>query len=146
MKNAKFEPFWPWYTIFEGLRSQKAKITITPQFGGQNKLGVILYEKKRWNICCSMKLWKTQFFPSTDEQNWLCFIMQILTKFQILKTNLWLIFSKMFEFMVQTYYFAFWEIKYFRLLRPSKTSVQGQIVYLQKLDNGLTFLKIMYRI
>ena len=42
---------------------------------------------------------------------------------QILKTNLWLIYRKRVEFIVYIFIFEFWKIK---LLRPSRTSVQGQ--------------------
>jgi hypothetical protein len=49
--------------------------------------------------------------------------MLILSKSQILKTNLWLI---LLNLLSKLFVFTFWEIKLFRLLRPSKTSVQGQ--------------------
>ena len=35
------------------------------------------------------------------------FIVLTLSEIQILKTNLWLIYSKQFEFMVYTFIFAF---------------------------------------
>jgi hypothetical protein len=49
-----------------------------------------------------------------------------MSKFQIIKAYLWLIYRKRVEFVVYTFIFEFWEIKFFELLRPSKTSVQGQ--------------------
>ena len=49
------------------------------------------------------------------------FTMLILSKFQILNANLWSIYSKRFEFMVYTFICAFWKIKFFWLLRPSKS-------------------------
>ena len=54
------------------------------------------------------------------------FITLIMSKFQILKAYLWLIYRKRVEFIVYTFIFEFWEIKFFELLRPSRTSVQGQ--------------------
>ena len=50
------------------------------------------------------------------------FITLILSKFSILNANLWSIYSKRFEFMVYTCFCAFWKIKFFWLLRPSKSS------------------------
>ena len=50
------------------------------------------------------------------------FITLILSKFSILNANLWSIYSKRFEFMVYTCFCAFWKIKIFWLLRPSKSS------------------------
>ena len=50
------------------------------------------------------------------------FIMLILSKFEILKANLWSIYSKIFEFMVYTFIYAFWKIEFFWLHRPSKSS------------------------
>ena len=50
------------------------------------------------------------------------FIRLILSKFQIINANLWSIYSKIFEFMVYTFICAFLKIKFFRLLRPSKSS------------------------
>ena len=50
------------------------------------------------------------------------FLMLILSKFQIQKTNLWLFLSKRFKFMVDSLFFVFWEINLFRL----QDSVQGQ--------------------
>ena len=54
------------------------------------------------------------------------FITLKKSKFQILKAYLWLVYRKKIEFIVYTFIFEFWEIKFFWLLRPSKTSVQGQ--------------------
>ena len=54
------------------------------------------------------------------------FITSILGKFQILKAYLWLIYRKRVEFIVYTFIFESWEIKFFELLRPSRTSGQGQ--------------------
>ena len=50
------------------------------------------------------------------------FITLIFSKFSILNANLWSIYSKRFEFMVYTCFCAFWKIKIFWLLRPSKSS------------------------
>ena len=50
------------------------------------------------------------------------FIMLMGNKFQIQNANLWSIYSKKFEFMVYTCFCAFWKIKFFWLLRPSKSS------------------------
>ena len=47
-----------------------------------------------------------------------------MSKFQI--AYLCLIYRKKVEFIVYTFIFEFWKIKFFELLRPSKTSVQGQ--------------------
>ena len=58
--------------------------------------------------------------------NKVSFIMLILSKFLILKTNLRLIFSKIFEFMFHTFCFCVLRNKFFRLLRPSKTKVQAK--------------------
>ena len=54
------------------------------------------------------------------------FITLIISKFQILKAYLWLIYRKRVEFIVYTFIFEFWEIKFFELLWPSKTSVQSK--------------------
>ena len=54
------------------------------------------------------------------------FITLIMSKFQILKAYLCLIYRKKVEFIVYTFIFEFWKIKFLELLRPSKTSVQGQ--------------------
>ena len=50
------------------------------------------------------------------------FITLILSKFSILNANLWSIYSKRFEFMVYTFICVFWKIKFFWLLKPSKSS------------------------
>ena len=56
-----------------------------------------------------MKFWNTWFFSLTNQKNWLY------------NTN-----RKRVEFIVYTSSFEFWEIKFFELLRPSRTSIQGQ--------------------
>jgi hypothetical protein len=54
------------------------------------------------------------------------FVILIMSKFQILKAYLCLIYRKKVEFIVYTFIFEFWKIKFLELLRHSKTSVQGQ--------------------
>ena len=80
------------------------------------------------------------------------FITLIMSKFQILNTNLWSIYSKRSEFMVHTFICAFWEIKIFQLLRPSKYSETLKRPYFwileiwvcfTKLGLGANFLKIL---
>ena len=54
------------------------------------------------------------------------FIARIMSKFQNLKPYLWLINRKRVRFIVYTFIFEFWEIKFYELMRPSRTSAQGQ--------------------
>ena len=49
-------------------------------------------------------------------------IKLIFSKFEILNANLWSIYSKRFEIIVYTFICVFWKIKFFWLLRPSKSS------------------------
>ena len=49
-----------------------------------------------------------------------------MSKFQLLKAYLWLIYRKRVEFIVHTLIFEFQKIKFFELMRPSRTSGQGQ--------------------
>ena len=48
--------------------------------------------------------------------------LAVYSRFRILKAILCLIYRKRYESMVNTFIFTVWEIKIFRLLRPSKTS------------------------
>ena len=50
-----------------------------------------------------------------------------ITDQKVIKTDLWLIYSKIFEFMANAFIFAFSETIFF--LRPSKASVEGQELY-----------------
>ena len=54
------------------------------------------------------------------------FITLLMSKVQILKAYLWLIYRKRVDFIAYTFIFEFWKIKFLELLRPSKISVQGQ--------------------
>ena len=63
---------------------------------------------------------KLDFFPMTYQKSG--FITLILSKFQVINANLWSIYSKRFEFMVYTFICAFRKIKFFWILRPSKSS------------------------
>ena len=112
-------------------------------------------QKIKWGVCnCSQnklmefllfnEVWKkfNFFFEHRSKK------LLILSKFKILKTDLWLIYSKIFEFMVFTLIFLLWEIITFIFLRPPKTVVQVQEfqnfeVYLKKLGIRSTFLKIL---
>ena len=68
-----------------------------------------------------MKFWKTLFFFHLPIKK-IDFITLKMCKFQILNVYLWLIYRKKCEFIAYTFFYEFWEIKFFWLLRPSKTS------------------------
>ena len=72
-----------------------------------------------------MKFWKTWFFFQLPIKK-IGFITLKMSKFQILKAYLWIIYRKRVELIVYTFIFEFWEIKFFELLRSSRTSGQGQ--------------------
>ena len=104
VKNSKVEPFWPCYTVLEGFRSRKAKTTTTPQF----------FEKKESKEWFSMRKTNRNFVVqwNFEKLNFSYLTINksgssiVLSKFQILKTNFWLIFNKRFELMVHTFYFC----------------------------------------
>jgi hypothetical protein len=80
-------------------------------------------------------------------------MLLILSKFQILNSKLWSIYSKRFEFMVYTFTCSFQEIKFFIPLSHSKSSgvlkkdpTFGFLTFefaLKKLGLGASFLKIL---
>ena len=114
---------WTFFKNLRSFREQKrknyhnfiifaAKNTGKSNFVWKNLMGFLLFNEV---------LKKLIFFqlPITK----VGFIMLILSKFQVINANLWSIYSKIFEFMVYTFICAFWKIKFFWLLRPSKKAL-----------------------
>ena len=60
------------------------------------------------------------FFPITYQKSWL--YNTNIKQIKVLNANLWLIYSKIFEFMIYIFICAFLKIKFFLLLRPSTSS------------------------
>ena len=108
--------------VLEAPRSRKEKMITTLPFWGQEiKWGVnFIWEKLMDFLLFNEVLKNLIFFQLPIQKSG--FITLILSKFLILNANLWTIYSKSFEFMVYTFICAFWKIKFFWLVRPSKSS------------------------
>ena len=120
------------WTFFEGLRSswgpqkqERKNNHNSTIFWAKNKIRTnFLWDKLIEFLLFNEVLKNLIFFHLPIKK--VGFITLIMSKFQILKAYLWLIYRKRVEFIVYTFIFEFWEIKFFELLRPSRTSVQGQ--------------------
>ena len=120
------------WTFFEGLRSswgpqkqERKNNHNSTIFWTKNKIRTnFLWDKLIEFLLFNEVLKNLIFFHLPIKK--IGFITLIMSKFQILKAYLWLIYRKKVEFIVYTFIFEFWKIKFFELLRPSKTSVQGQ--------------------
>ena len=120
------------WTFFEGLRSswgpqkqERKNNHNSTIFWTKNKIRTnFLWDKLIEFLLFNEVLKNLIFFHLPIKK--IGFITLIMSKFQILKAYLWLIYRKRFEFIVYTFIFGIWEIKFFWLLRPSRTSVQGQ--------------------
>ena len=103
--------------LFKGFRSRKEKMTTPPSFLGQKiKQGVFSKEFLLFN-----EVLKNYIFFKLPIKK-IGFITLILSKFQIRNANSWSICSKRFELIVYTFICVFWDIKFFWLLSPSKSS------------------------
>ena len=120
------------WTFFEGLRSswgpqkeERKNNHNSTIFCPKNKIRAnFLWDKLLEFLLFNEVLKNLIFFHLPIKK--IGFITLIMSKFQILKAYLWLIYRKRVEFIVYTFIFEFWKIKFFELLRPSRTSVQGQ--------------------
>ena len=111
----------------KGLR--QSTITTTPPFFGQIKIRVIFLWDKLLEFLLFNEVLKNLIFFHLPIKR-IGFITLIMSKFQILKAYLYLIYRKRVEIIVYTFIFEFWEINFFELLRPSRTSVQGNFGFL----------------
>ena len=110
------------WTFFEGLRSswgpqkqERKNNHNSTIFWAKNKIRMNFLWDKLLEFLLFNKVLKNLIFFHLPIKK-VGFIMLKMSKFQILKAYL-------IEFVVT---FGIWEIKFFWLLRPSRTSVQGQ--------------------
>ena len=117
--------FWGLQKFLEASEAEKKKQSQVHHFLGKkwNKDEFFM----RWTIRIFVVQWsfeKLDFFYLPIKK--IGFITLIVSKFQILKAYLWLIYRKRVEFIVHTLIFEFQKIWFFELLRPSRTFGQGQ--------------------
>jgi hypothetical protein len=65
-----------------------------------------------------MKFWKTWFFSLTNEK--IGFITLIMSKFQILKAYLWLIYRKRGEFIIYNFFLSFEKSNFLNFWGPQE--------------------------
>ena len=117
--------FWGPQKFLGASEAGKKKSHASTIFWAKNKIRMnFLWDKQLEFLLFNEVLKNLIFFHLPIKK--IGFITLIMTKFQILKAYLWLIYRKRVEFIVYTFIFEFWKINFFELLRPSRTSVQVQ--------------------
>ena len=119
------------WTFFEGLRSswgpqkqERKNNHNSTIFWAKNKIRMKFLWNKLLEFLLLNEVLKDLIFFHLPIKK-IGFITLIMSKFQILKTYLCNLYKKSWVYCLH-FHFLIWKIKFLELLRPSKTSVQGQ--------------------